>query len=1067
MSGVNRAIISRSPRQKWGRGLGLGSLVLTVLTASSLGVGASASASTRSHRAPTSASTSWTAAPAALRHAIEATLGSGAPARPRLVGASLQSGTLLDPTPGNSFGIAVSVSGPWAIVGASNAYAGGVGEVYFYHLSGTSWTLSDSVADPDAAVGGLFGVSVSLSGFNAVVGAPGEASSAGSAFFYSYTSTGWQLVKSVADPGATANDDFGDSVALSGTHAVIGALGTAFEGEVYFYVGDAGGWGLSKSFPDPTAQVGDNFGQAVAISGSNAVVGAPGVSDFQGATYLFSYGGVGIDSWWKSGTIDDPGAKAHDYFGEVVAMQGTTALSAAPFTNANAGAVYVIDEDSSAWAVAQTIDNPAAASSSYFGDTLAISATNALIGTGYDAGGAPYLYSDVQALWTQEAELSTPIRNGTGIQSYAVALSGDEAFVSSVGEPSAADTVNTYDLASGQWQWLTSTTGVSQSGFGGEVAVSGTQAIVSEPGSNGEGSIAFFGLQSNGSWSQDQSFSDQGSSPQSGDGFDRVALSGSWAVVGSPGALSSEGRAFLFHFSAGSWSLYSTLADPAATAGDQFGIAVAISGTNALIGANLSANVGKAYVYRDGGPNWVLMSTLSDPSATTGEEFASSVAIDGTQAVVGAPGAAGGGEAFFFAQSSGTWTPEATAVDPQGTAGAFGFAVAIDATQAVVGAPLDGSSEEGSATFYEFTGGAWQVQHSVTDPSNSVGDEFGYAVSLSSSNAAIGAPNAAKGEGQVYVFNHEAQWTDVATLSQETPVEGDLFGSAVGLDEDTLVAGAPASGTLTPEVDFFSQLTAQAIYAHAPVSTNAGQLVSVASASSAALSVSYAIDSSSTASGCQVNSVGDVTTPINSTGGTCVVVLYQYGNATVAAAQNVLVPVSVAAVVPQKLVFENAQRGGNDLRKVVLAVKGGYPLKDLVKFHLHFSVVGRGCSLNGDVLRVTRATTCVVKASQLSTNFPAVHSTTMSFTFALATQKALTLVASTTKSSFSVAVRLSVRGGSGPGAVSYHASGAGCTASGATLHASRPSTCRVVATKAASALYAAASSKTVVVVFTR
>ncbi len=497
-----------------------------------------------------------------------------------------------------------------------------------------------------------------------------------------------------------------------------------------------------------------------------------------------------------------------------------------------------------------------------------------------------------------------------------------------------------------------------------------------------------------------------------------------------------------------------------------------ISGTNMVIGASQTNGDGEAYFYRDSGSAWTQVSHLSDPFPTAGEQFAESVAIDGTQAVVGAFGAASGGEAFFYGQSGGTWSETSSAVDPVGTSGDFGFSVAIDAHQALVGAPGD-ATDAGSATFYEYQGGAWQVLRTVTDPTNVSGDYFGAAVSLSSSNAAIGAYGAAygtggaalSGAGEVYVYNHEGQWTDVVTLSQETPTAGENFGLSVGLDGDTLVSGAPGSGSTVPEVDFFSQITAQSIYAHAPASINAGALVSVASPSSAGLSVSYDIDSSSTASGCQVNAVGDVSTPADSTGGTCVVVLSQYGSATVAAAQELLVTVNVAAIVPQRLVFKNTRRTASDLSGVVLVVKGGYPSRDLKRANVSYSVTGAGCSISRGVLRASRATSCVVRATQTSANFPKVRSRPLTFTFVLAPQRPLTLSASATRSTLSRGVLLGVRGGSGPGAVTLHLSGAGCTVVLSTLRAHQATSCRVSATKAASALYAAASSNPVVVVF--
>jgi hypothetical protein len=85
-------------------------------------------------------------------------------------------------------------------------------------------------------------------------------------------------------------------------------------------------------------------------------------------------------------------------------------------------------------------------------------------------------------------------------------------------------------------------------------------------------------------------------------------------------------------------TLLATLSDPAATAGDQFGNPVAVSGATAVIGAHgTSGYGGVAYIYVKGASGWPTKptATLSDPAATTGDYFGSSVAVSGETAVVG------------------------------------------------------------------------------------------------------------------------------------------------------------------------------------------------------------------------------------------------------------------------------------------------------------------------------------------------------------------------------------------------------------------------------------------------
>jgi uncharacterized repeat protein (TIGR02543 family) len=133
------------------------------------------------------------------------------------------------------------------------------------------------------------------------VGADGNNTYAGVVYFYSLISGVWTLNTAsgtngeITDPGATSNDEFGDTVALSGTNAVVGAYGTNNnQGAVYFYSLISGVWALSTDsgtngeITDPGATNNDDFAIAVAIDGTNAVAGANGVNTSAGAAYFYN-----------------------------------------------------------------------------------------------------------------------------------------------------------------------------------------------------------------------------------------------------------------------------------------------------------------------------------------------------------------------------------------------------------------------------------------------------------------------------------------------------------------------------------------------------------------------------------------------------------------------------------------------------------------------------------------------------------------------------------------------------------------------------------------------------------
>src|ERR1700685_2556808 len=82
---------------------------------------------------------------------------------------------------------------------------------------------STELTASDGAAGDLFGVSIALSGTTALVGAIGANSEKGAVYVFTFNGSNWvQQQELTASDGAVA-DDFGWSVALSGTTILVGA----------------------------------------------------------------------------------------------------------------------------------------------------------------------------------------------------------------------------------------------------------------------------------------------------------------------------------------------------------------------------------------------------------------------------------------------------------------------------------------------------------------------------------------------------------------------------------------------------------------------------------------------------------------------------------------------------------------------------------------------------------------------------------------------------------------------------------------------------------------------------
>ncbi len=151
----------------------------------------------------------------------------------------------------------------------------------------------------DGAAGDDFGTSVGIRGTTAIVGAWADddnGSNSGSAYLFD-TTTGKQIAKLLPDDGAAA-DFFGHAVAICGPPgkeiAIVGSQGDddngSFSGSAYLF-DTATGRQIAKLLANDGAG-GDGFGWTVAISpdGIGAIVGAPWHDDNgtdSGSAYLF------------------------------------------------------------------------------------------------------------------------------------------------------------------------------------------------------------------------------------------------------------------------------------------------------------------------------------------------------------------------------------------------------------------------------------------------------------------------------------------------------------------------------------------------------------------------------------------------------------------------------------------------------------------------------------------------------------------------------------------------------------------------------------------------------------
>jgi hypothetical protein len=255
------------------------------------------------------------------------------------------------------FGYSVAVSGTRVVVGAyrDDTGAPAAGSAYVYDLaSATPTVLVATLNNPSPEEGDLFGMSVAVSGTRVVVGAAGDntgAAAAGSAYVYDLASaTPTVPVATLNNPSPAANDYFGSSVAISGTRVVVGAsqdvTGAPGAGSAYVYdLASATPTMPVATLNNPSPAAFDEFGHSVAVSGTRVVVGAywddTGATD-AGSAYVYDL--ASATPALPVATLNNPSSAFGDEFGYSVAVDGTTVVAGAPFDDTTAtdrGAAYI------------------------------------------------------------------------------------------------------------------------------------------------------------------------------------------------------------------------------------------------------------------------------------------------------------------------------------------------------------------------------------------------------------------------------------------------------------------------------------------------------------------------------------------------------------------------------------------------------------------------------------------------------------------------------------------------------------------------------------------------------
>lgn len=364
-------------------------------------------------------------------------------------------------------------------------------------------------------------------------------------------------------------------------------------------------YSLYQAFSEPGIA---RFGSSVSCSGTLAIAGGRGAV----VTYAWYR-----NAWTRTGRLETGVPTAvSDGYGLAVDMDSGVAVVGAPYHDGDRGAAYVFTYSGSQgrWYYApELVPTDPLPAGSRFGTSVTVDDGVIVVGASGEDGangqvtrGAFYVFTRAVDVWEQSDTVLSP--NG----------------------PAATD-------------W-----------FGHELCLYGDTLVVGAPKAESAEGAAYAYPIVNGSAGSPQllkAFDHIGTSATVGDHFGHaVTIRGGTMLVGAPGADGGAGSAFVFVKDGNSWVAESVIDKPAGAG--EYGSAVSLCTNEALVGAHADAGGGSASHFTRAASTWTYRSNMGAGSTTAGDEYGYAVELYCSWAMVGAPGtSAGAGRVHFHSTS--------------------------------------------------------------------------------------------------------------------------------------------------------------------------------------------------------------------------------------------------------------------------------------------------------------------------------------------------------------------------------------------------------------------------------
>ena len=445
-----------------------------------------------------------------------------------------------------------------------------------------------------------------------------------------------------------------------------------------------------------------------------------------------------VPAAWPAGTV--PTVAGLSAFSAAVVVQdgrifvgrpGGIALF--PMPSGRQGGVHVFGRTGGEWAQTATLSPTESGSATGFGGGLDAAGDLLVVGAPTDGAGAVYVFRWSGSEWAQDGRLTWDDGGADTGFGQVVATNGDAVLVGAPGSGAGSGAVVAF--ASGDDGWalsavLEAAVEPERAGFGTSLDMEGDLAAVGAPGE-------MIGL-----------------------------IPGTGQPVLLPGAV------HIFRRGAEGWTREGRLTPPGSAPG-AMGWGVAVSGGQVFAGAPLDAGTGTVQHFTSDGGDWSHAGTITADDAPIPAGFGMAVAASGDDLVVGMPLVGGGigGGAAFRRDASGDWSAVAS-FGPGAPFNFYGLAVAVDGDMAVVGAP-GADFFEGTGFLFRRTESGWEPEGTLIDDNAGLDPllgeerecEAGAAGGFSCSEVDLVAflPTHAAGGGRGVIANDLWGWTDPET----------------------------------------------------------------------------------------------------------------------------------------------------------------------------------------------------------------------------------------------------------------------------------------------------------------